>query len=103
VECPRQGGRIAGDIEDYRMGIICDGRCPNNMESGAIVDYYHHKFQYVDQYKHSAVVVGLELECTLNHFVRETNVPPDSQGDGKSSSAFQRTISDCCCKGRSRD
>jgi hypothetical protein len=48
VECPRQSGRIVGDVEDYRMGIVCDGRCPNNMESGAIVDYHRHKFQYID-------------------------------------------------------
>jgi hypothetical protein len=63
------------------------------MESGAIVDYHHHKFKYVDQHKHAAVVAGFESECTLNHFVRETNVPPKSQGDGKSSSTFQETIS----------
>jgi hypothetical protein len=85
------------------MGIVCDRGCPNNMESGAIVDYHHHKFKNVDQYKHAVVVVGLELECMLNHFVREMNLPPESQGDGKSSSAFQRTISDCHCKGRSID
>ncbi len=42
------------------MRIICDGRCPNNMESGAIVDYHHHKFKYVDQHKNAVVVVGLE-------------------------------------------
>ncbi len=88
VECQRQSGRIVGDIEDYRMGIICDRRCPNNLESGAIVDYHRHKFQYIDQYKHAVVVVGLELECMLNHFVQKTYVPPEFQGDGKSSSAF---------------
>jgi hypothetical protein len=38
VECPRQSGRVVGDIEDYRMGIVCDGRCPNNMETGAIIN-----------------------------------------------------------------
>ncbi len=103
MECPSQSGRIVGDVEDYRMGIVCDGRCPNNMERGAIVDYHRHEFKYVDGYEHAAVVVGLESECTLNHFVWETNVPPESQGDGKFSSAFQQTISDCCCKGRSRD
>jgi hypothetical protein len=85
------------------MRIICDGRCLDNMESGTIVDYHRHKFQYVDRYKHAIIVVGLESECTLNHFVRKTNVPPESQGDGKSSSAFQRTITDCCCKGCLRD
>jgi hypothetical protein len=37
VECPRQSVRVVGDVEDYRMGIICDGRCPDNMESGAII------------------------------------------------------------------
>jgi hypothetical protein len=63
------------------MGIVCDGRCPNIMESGAIVDYHRHKFQYVDQHKHAIVVAGFELECTLNHFVRERNVPPESQDD----------------------
>jgi hypothetical protein len=73
------------------------------MESGAIVDYHHHKFQYVDQHEHLVIIAGFELECMLNHFVRETNVPPESQGDGKSSSTLQQTISDCCCKGRSRD
>jgi hypothetical protein len=31
------------------------------------------------------------------------NVPPESQGDGKSSSTLQQTISNCHCKGRSRD
>jgi hypothetical protein len=62
VECPRQSGRIVGDVEDYRMGIVCDRRCPNkNMESSAIVDYHHHKFIYVDQHKHAIIVVGLEL------------------------------------------
>jgi hypothetical protein len=103
VECPRQCGRIAGDVEDYRMGIVCDWRCPNNMEGGAIVDYHRHKFKYVDQHEHAVIVVAPESECTLNHFIRETNVPPESQGDRKSSSAFQQTISNCCCKRRSRD
>jgi hypothetical protein len=73
------------------------------MESGTIVDYHHPKFQYVDQHKHVVVVAGFESECTLNHFARETNVPPEFQGDGKSSSALQQTISNCHCKGRSRD
>ncbi len=61
MECPGQSIRIVGDIEDYRMGIVCDGRCPNNMESGAIVNYHHHKFKYVDQHEQAVVVVGLEL------------------------------------------
>jgi hypothetical protein len=103
VECPRQSRRIVGDVEDYRIGIVCDGRCPNNMESGTIVDNHSHKFQYVDQHEHAVVVVGLESECTPNHFIREINVPPEYQGDRKSSSAFQQTISNCCCKGRSRN
>ncbi len=72
------------------MGIVCDGRCPNNMESGTIVDYHHHKFQYGDQHKHDVVIAGLESECTLNHIVWETNVPPESQGDGKSSSTSNK-------------
>jgi hypothetical protein len=61
VECPRQSGRIVSDVEDYRMGIVCDGRCPNNKESGAKVDYHCHKCKYVDQHKHVVIVVGLEL------------------------------------------
>jgi hypothetical protein len=47
-ECPKQSGRVFGDVEDYRMGIVCGGRCLNNMESGAIVDYHCHKLKYVD-------------------------------------------------------
>ncbi len=85
------------------MGIVCDERCPNNMESGAIVDYHCHKFEYFDQHKHAIIVVAPESECMLNHFIRETNVPPESQSDGKSSSAFQQTISDCRCRGHSWD
>jgi hypothetical protein len=42
------------------MGIVCDGRCPNNMESGAIINYHHYKFKNVDQHEHAVVVVGLE-------------------------------------------
>jgi hypothetical protein len=61
VECPRQSRRVAGDIEDNRMGIVCDRRCPNNMESGSIINYHHYKFKNVDQHKHAVVVVGLEL------------------------------------------
>ncbi len=53
-------GRIVGDIEDCRVGIVCNGRCSNNMESGAIVDYHCHKFQYVDQHEHAIVVAGFE-------------------------------------------
>jgi hypothetical protein len=49
MDCPRQCRRVVGDFEDYRMGIVCDRRCPNNMESGAIVDYHHHKVKDVDQ------------------------------------------------------
>ncbi len=75
--------------EDYRVVIVCDGRCPNYMESGAILDYHRYKFKYVDQHEHAVILVGLELECTLNQFIRETNLPPESQGVGKSSSAFQ--------------
>ncbi len=74
------------------MGIVCDGRCPNNMECGTIVDYHHHKFQYINQHEHAVVVAGFELGCTPNHFVQKTNVPPESQGDGESSSALQQTI-----------
>jgi hypothetical protein len=48
VECPSQSGRVVGDIEDNRMGIVCDGRCPNNMESGAIINYHCCKFKKVD-------------------------------------------------------
>ncbi len=61
VECPRQSRRVVGDVEDYRMGIVCDGRCLNNMESGAIINYHRHKFNTVDQHKHAIVVVGLKL------------------------------------------
>ncbi len=103
VECPRQRGRIVSDIEDYKMGVICDGRCPNNMERGAIVDYDCHKFKYIDQHKHPIIVVAPESEGTLHHFIRETNVPPKFLSDGKSSSAFQQTVSNCCCKRRLRD
>jgi hypothetical protein len=102
VECPRQCRRIVGNVEDYRMGSHCDERCPSNIESGAIVDYHHHKFKYVDQHEHVVIVVAPELECTLNHFIRETNEPPESQSDGKSSSALQQTISNSCCKRCSR-
>jgi hypothetical protein len=65
------------------------------MESGTIVDYHHHKLKYVDQHEHAVIVVAPELECTLNHFIREMNVPPESQSDKKSSSTFLRTISNC--------
>jgi hypothetical protein len=58
------------------MGIICDRRCPNNMESGAIVDYHCHKLEYVDQHEHAIIVIAPDLECMLNHLIRETNVPP---------------------------
>ncbi len=85
------------------MRIVCDRRCLNNMESSTIVDYHYHKLDYVDQHKHAIIVVAPELECTLNHFIRETNVPPESQSDGKSSSTFQQTISNCHCKRCSRD
>jgi hypothetical protein len=61
VECPRQSGRIVGDIEDYRMGIVCNGTCPNNTESGAIVDYHHHKLGYIDPHEHAIVAVAPEL------------------------------------------
>jgi hypothetical protein len=103
VECPRQRGRIVGDVEDYRMGIVCDGRCLNNMESGAIVDYHHQKLEYIDRYQHAVIVVAPESECTLNHFIQKTNVPPESQSDGEFSSTFQQTIPNCRCKRRSRD
>ncbi len=48
MKCPRQSERIVSDVEDYRMGIVCDGRCPDNMESGATVDYNPDEFKYVD-------------------------------------------------------
>jgi hypothetical protein len=73
------------------------------MESSAVVDYHCHKLEYVDQYEHAVIVVAPELECTLNLFIREMNVPPESQRDGETSSAFQQTITNCCCKRRSKD
>ncbi len=85
------------------MGIICDGRCLNNMESSTIVDYHHHTLKYVDQYEHAVMVVAPESECMLNHFIWETNMPPESQSGGESSSAFQQTISNCHCKRHVRD
>jgi hypothetical protein len=103
VECPRQCGRIVGDIEDDRVGIVCDGSCTNNMESGAIVDYHHYKLEYVDQHEHAIIIVAPESEFILNHLIRETNVLSESQSDGESYSTFQQTISYCCCKRRLRD
>jgi hypothetical protein len=103
VQCPRQHGRVVGDVEDYMMGIVCDGRCPNNMESGAIVDYQCHKFEDIDQYKHAVIGIASESECTLDHFIQKKNVPPESQCNQESSSAFQGTISNCLSKMRSRD
>jgi hypothetical protein len=47
VECLRHHGRVVGNVKDYRMGIVCDGRCPNNMESGATIDYHHHELEYI--------------------------------------------------------
>jgi hypothetical protein len=61
VECPRQSGRVVGDIEDNRMGIVCDRRCPNNMESRVIIIYHCYKFKNIDQHKYAVIVVGLEL------------------------------------------
>jgi hypothetical protein len=61
VECLRQSRRVVGDVEDYRIGIVCDGRCPNKMESGTIINYHHYKFKNIDQHKHAVVIVGLEL------------------------------------------
>jgi hypothetical protein len=52
---------VVGDVEDYRMGTVCDGRCPNNMESGTIINNHRYKFKKVDQYEHAIIVVGLEL------------------------------------------
>ncbi len=66
------------------MGIVCDGRFPHNMESGAIVDYHHHKLKDVDWYEHAIVVVAPESKYTLNHFIQEMNVPPESQCDQES-------------------
>ncbi len=42
------------------MVILCDGRCPNYMVSGAIINYHRYKFKNVDQHEHAVVVVGLE-------------------------------------------
>ncbi len=44
------------------------------MECVAIVDYHHHKFQYVDQHEHAIIVVGLELECTLSQCLMDPMV-----------------------------
>ncbi len=103
VECPRQSRRVVGDIEGYRMGIVCDGKCPNNMESGAIVDYNHHSLKVVDWYKLAIIVIALEAKCTLNTFSRETNVPPEFWCDQEYSSAFQGAISNCHSKRCMRD
>jgi hypothetical protein len=42
------------------MGIDCDGRCPSNMESSAIINYHRYKFKNVDQQEHAIIVVGPE-------------------------------------------
>jgi hypothetical protein len=81
VKCPRQRRRVVGDIEDYRMGILCDRRCSNNMESGTTVDYHHHELKDINRYKLAIIVVAPETECRLNHFIGETDVPPESQCD----------------------
>ncbi len=85
------------------MGIVCDERCLNNMESSTIVDYHHHKLEDIDQYKHAIIVVAPETDWMLNHFIQETNMPPKSQSDQESSQAFQGTISYCLSKRHSRD
>jgi hypothetical protein len=103
VKCPRQRGRVVGDVEDYRMGIVCDGRCWSSMGNGTIVDYHHHKLEDVDQYELAIIVVAPETGCTLNHFIRETNVQPESQRNQESSSGFKETISICHSKRRTRD
>ncbi len=84
-------------------GLSVMGEKAYNMESCAIVDYHHHKLEYVDQHEHAVIVVAPESECMLNHLIRETNVPPEYQSDGISSSAFEQTISNCCCKRCLRD
>jgi hypothetical protein len=56
------------------MGIICDGRCPNNMGSGAIVNYHRHKFENIDQHEHAVIVVAPELLCNLTNFIWEIKV-----------------------------
>jgi hypothetical protein len=71
MECPRQSRGVVCDVEDNIMEIVCDRRCPNNMESGTIINYHHYKFKNVDQHKHASVVVGLESQCTLNNFIQE--------------------------------
>jgi hypothetical protein len=46
----KTSGRVVGDIEDNRMGIVCDRRCPNNIESGAMVNYHRYKFKNVEHH-----------------------------------------------------
>ncbi len=94
VKCPRQCRRVVSDV---------DGRCPNNMESGTVVDDHCHKRKDIDRYKLAITVVAPGVECMLNKFIWETNVPPESQFNWESSSAFQGAISNCHSKRRTRD
>jgi hypothetical protein len=103
VECSRQHQRVVGDVENYRIGIVCDRIHPDNMESRTVVDYHYHKLKDVDQYKLAIIVAAPETECTLNHFFRETNVPPESQCNWEPSSVSQGTISNCHSKSLTRD
>ncbi len=79
MDGPIQCRNIIRDIEKDGMRIACNGGCPDDVKCGAVVYDCCSKLEDVDQDECTIRIIALEAESTLNHFVRESNMPPESQ------------------------
>jgi hypothetical protein len=65
--------------------IACNGGCPDNVKCSTVVYNHRNKLKEVDQDERTIPIVPLEAESTLNHFVRKSNMRPESQCNQESS------------------
>jgi hypothetical protein len=82
------------------MRIICNGGCPDDVKCSAVVYDHRNELKDVDQDECTIRIVALEAESTLNHFVRKSNMPPESQCNQESSCSIEGAIA--CHRGEWR-
>jgi hypothetical protein len=78
VDGPIECRNIIRDVEKDGMRIVCNRCCPDNVKCGTVVYNCRNKLKDVDQDECTVRIVALEAESTLNHFVRKSNMPPES-------------------------
>ena len=88
---------VAGYVEMYRVEILCYICCGYQVQWSTVVDDNSDKFEHIDGDEQAVSIVFFVYERTLDHFVREHNMPPESEGNRVPSRTFKAAVSKCRC------